>query len=438
MSLTMHLWQSTLCAGIAALLALALRRSSARTRHSIWLFASLKFLIPLPLLFAAGAYSGAWLSALADPRWSAAVRFLDQPLVRWSVTSGGIEPANAFGLDRPWVLAVIAIWLTGAFGLALRRWRQWQDVSRLARAATALDTGREADALRRLTSSSVPSRAVPLLRCQSQFEPGVFGIFRPRILWPASLSDRLADAELETVLSHELCHVERRDNLSALVQTLVETVFWFHPIVWWIGARMVAERERACDEAVVARGAPQRTYAEGILKVCGYCLRSPLTSVAGVGGSSLSDRVERIMNRPNAIPVRPATRLLLAAVVATAAGMPLAAGVLSGQQKEAKPTKTEPYRIGPGITPPVLVTDVKPNYTREAMGAKIQGSVWLEAVVLANGTVGDVKVTKPLDTVYGLDKEAVATIKKWKFKPGLKDKKPVPVAVEVEMTFKLK
>ena len=57
--------------------------------------------------------------------------------------------------------------------------------------------------------------------------------------------------QLEAVIAHELCHVRHRDNLIAAIHMFVETVFWFHPLVWWIGKRMVEERERACDEEVL-------------------------------------------------------------------------------------------------------------------------------------------------------------------------------------------
>ena len=96
------------------------------------------------------------------------------------------------------------------------------------------------------------------------------------------------------------------------------------------------------------------------------------------------------------------------------------------------------YKPGKDVTTPVLVHEVKPNYTREAMQAKIQGGIKLEAIVLKDGTVGDVKVLQSLDTVHGLDDEAVKTMKQWRFKPGTKDNKPVDVQVEVEMTFTLK
>jgi protein TonB len=96
------------------------------------------------------------------------------------------------------------------------------------------------------------------------------------------------------------------------------------------------------------------------------------------------------------------------------------------------------YTPGQGVMAPRIVKEVKPQYTAEARVARIQGTVRLEIVVLKDGTVGDVKVTQSLDTVHGLDEQAVKAIKQWEFEPGKKDGKPVPVRVDVEMTFTLK
>ena len=97
------------------------------------------------------------------------------------------------------------------------------------------------------------------------FEPGVVGIWRPVLLLPEGLADRLTPAQLNAVIAHERCHVGRHDNLAAAVHMLVEAIFWFHPLVWWIERRMIDERERACDEAVLRAGNDPDEYAEGIL-----------------------------------------------------------------------------------------------------------------------------------------------------------------------------
>src|ERR1700754_57843 len=94
-------------------------------------------------------------------------------------------------------------------------------------------------------------------------EPGVFGVFRSVLVLPAGIEESLTPEQLSAVLAHELCHARRRDNLLGAIHMAVETLFWFHPLVWWIGPRLVEERERACDEQVLLQGNRPEAYAEG-------------------------------------------------------------------------------------------------------------------------------------------------------------------------------
>ena len=96
------------------------------------------------------------------------------------------------------------------------------------------------------------------------------------------------------------------------------------------------------------------------------------------------------------------------------------------------------YRPGSGITLPRVLREVKPAYTADAMRAKVQGSVWLECIVMPDGSVGDVKVTRSLDPIFGLDQEAIKAAKMWKFAPGMRQGEPVPVIITIELTFTLR
>jgi len=78
---------------------------------------------------------------------------------------------------------------------------------------------------------------------------------------------------------------------------VVEAMFWFHPLVWWLGGRLVEERERACDEEVLEFGSERQIYAESILKVCEFCVGSPLACVSGVTGADLKERIVQIMTK---------------------------------------------------------------------------------------------------------------------------------------------
>jgi TonB family protein len=105
----------------------------------------------------------------------------------------------------------------------------------------------------------------------------------------------------------------------------------------------------------------------------------------------------------------------------------------------AKPAQPWPpagvFRPGGGVTAPKVTKEVRVSYTPDAMRARVQGAVALEAVVRADGSVGEVRVVRSLDKRYGLDDEAVKALKQWQFTPGPKDGGAVPVVVEVEMTF---
>jgi protein TonB len=96
------------------------------------------------------------------------------------------------------------------------------------------------------------------------------------------------------------------------------------------------------------------------------------------------------------------------------------------------------YRPGNGVTLPRVLKEVKPQYTSDAMRAKVQGTVLLECVVRPDGTVGDVQVIRSLDSTFGLDQQAVLAARAWRFAPGTRMGEPVPVQITIELTFTLR
>jgi TonB family protein len=123
-------------------------------------------------------------------------------------------------------------------------------------------------------------------------------------------------------------------------------------------------------------------------------------------------------------------RLRLACVALVITGVALAS--VAGAQDRIYDRKDQDVKM------PTVVKSVNAKYTKQAMEARIEGTVWLSAVVQTDGTVGDVKVTGSLDREFGLDDAAVNAIKQWEFTPGTKEGRPVPVRVDVEMNFHLK
>lgn len=94
-----------------------------------------------------------------------------------------------------------------------------------------------------------------------------------------------------------------------------------------------------------------------------------------------------------------------------------------------------PYRPPTSISLPTVVKEVKPQYTQKAKDAKIEGSVWLECVVTPKGVCSKIKVVRSLDSVFGLDKEAIKAVRQWRFIPAKKQNQPVPMSVTIEMRF---
>ena len=112
------------------------------------------------------------------------------------------------------------------------------------------------------------------------------------------------------------------------VHMLIEALFWFHPLVWWMEGRLIDERERACDQAVLRAGTDPAGYAEGILTVCRFTLRAPLACVAGVTGADLRTRVESIVRKELGAPMTLGRRVAVALVVGGLLGVPIVSGIL--------------------------------------------------------------------------------------------------------------
>ena len=321
---TNHLWQSTLFAVAVWLLTAAFRKNRAKVRYWLWLTASLKFLIPLSLLMDLGSRleRASAVKKIATQAVSFTMVQITQPFPdTWSfarTTPHAIHWAP---------LAMLAVWACGFAAIALIRIRGWLRIRAAVRSSAPLKL-----------SIGIEVRSSPGL-----LEPGVVGLLRPILLLPAGIVERLTPRQMEAVLAHELCHVRRRDNLSAAMHMIVEALFWFHPLVWWIGARLMDERERACDEEVFERGGEPQVYAEAILNVCKYYLESPLVCVSGITGADLKKRIAAIMAQHIAQNLSFTKKLLLALGAIAMVAAPIAIGLVNAPASRAQSTGSHPH-----------------------------------------------------------------------------------------------
>ena len=339
-----HLWQSTLFAAAAGLLTLALRKNHARARYWLWLAASLKFLVPFSLLASLGSLM-AWSrgSAADQGALSFVIEQVSQPFAQQATSQSAPQTVLA---SLPAILA--AAWACGFAAVLLIWFARWRRVSADVRNAEPLQEGREVEALRRLEQAGGVRRKIEIFLSRASLEPGILGIVRPVLLWPHGISDRLEDAHLEAILAHEVWHVRRNDNLAAAIHMVVEAIFWFHPLVWWLGARMVDERERACDEEVLQLGSQPQVYAESLLKICEFCVGSPLACVAGVTGSDLKKRIANIMNKSIVRKLNFGKKLLLSTLGVAAIALPIVFGLARPAQSSAQNAASNPAALTAG------------------------------------------------------------------------------------------
>jgi len=352
-----HLWQSTLFAALVGLATLALRRNHAAIRHALWFAASMKFLVPVASLTALGAQFGP----------QTPVRVTETEIVIVMNNAGSTlpavlpmtaAPAPSRLLDIP-PAVLWSIWLAGAVVVALVWTVRWRRVAAIARAGAVVDTGRDVDALRTLQRAAGVKRPIALVSTTDALEPGVFGFLRPVLVWPRVIAERLDERQIASILAHEVAHVRRRDNLMAALHMAVEAVFWFHPLVWWLGARLVDERERACDEAVLRSGSEPSVYARTILMACRAFIESPLPCVAGVTGSDLRRRIERIMSELPSEALTIWKKTLIAALPVAAVIAPIVIGVIDAPRLRAASMRVRQSAQAAAVK--FEVASVKPN-----------------------------------------------------------------------------
>jgi uncharacterized protein (TIGR03435 family) len=255
--------------------------------------------------------------AIAQSQLSFAIDEISQPFAVPALTPLPPVPTPA---SNPLPAILFGIWLCGVtigIGFWVRWWRQMRAVQR---AAAPLDL-------------NLP---IQVMSSPARMEPGVVGIFKPVLLLPEAITEHLTPPQVEAILAHELRHVHRRDNLTAGIHMLVETIFWFHPLVWWIRARLMEERERACDEDLMRMGLEPQVYAESILRVCEFYLASPLACASGVTGGELKRRIERIMANQFARNLSYGKKILLASAAMLAVAGPAVIGLTNPTRGRAQ------------------------------------------------------------------------------------------------------
>ena len=305
MNLTLDLVKIALLAasgwGVAALLG----RGPASARHDLWLLVLLgAILVPVAELLLPPLY------VIVPATWEAP----------------GQPPAR-------WLPLVLGVWALGALVWAARLAPGFVALRRIARSGERWRDPAALDALAQAARLAGVMRPVTLLRSSEVPVPATWGVRRPVIALPAAAATWTPE-RLRLVLVHELVHVRRQDVMVEALLWLAGALYWFHPAVWLAAARVRLERERACDEAVLATGARASEYCGHLVEIMRAATRGGRGAVVGAtmaAPCTLERRVRALLAAPGAAPRRARTGipvLLAGAVLIYALGalVPCASG----------------------------------------------------------------------------------------------------------------
>jgi TonB family protein len=377
---------------------------------------------------------------------------------------GGVaSPVDAFPFHAWVLLALVAGVGVGLLRLALGLWR----LGHYRRAALRVDplpgTLQDAQALVSVGSAFYFSDRVE--------SPVTFGWVRPAIIFPRCF-ERMDESQQRAIACHELLHVARRDWLMNLLEELILTLLWFHPAIWWAVRSIRLAREQVVDSQVVALTGARKPYLHALLEIAGAPRTMMLPAPLFLVESQLARRVAVLVKEVRMSKPRLMVSLAIAFAVLVAAGwwsvktfrlmasagLPVERmvgfGYSSGSVGSDGASTFMLYRGdddghagfwvrsvgGVQIKGPVPISMPAPPYTPQAKKDKVQGAIVAAVDVDASGNVAGVNLTAvslSRDLREGLDQSVIDTVRTWKFKPAMKEGKPVPAKISVQVTFNL-
>jgi D-alanyl-D-alanine endopeptidase (penicillin-binding protein 7) len=414
-TLVHFVWQGALLGCLTAVLLTVLRNARPETRYAV---ACLGLLLCLAwpaaeLVLLLGAGDGA-----------AAMRLLP------AADAAGGRTVDAAGL-LPWIQRnigwIVALWAAcaGALGLRMAAGLLW--IGRAARAQSR-DPAWQA----RLTAMAQRfglGREVRLRVIDGLASPVTAGWWRPVVLVPASLVSGMPPQLLEALLAHELAHVQRCDYLVNLAQNIIETIFFYHPAVWWISHRIRVEREQIADDVAASKLGEPRRLALALSELERLQFSTHHLAQAANGGDLMS-RIKRLLRpEPQALNWKAAIPVL--GLAAMSAALFAQAAAAPGPAPEAGAAAGRTAAVGD------FRNCARPQYPKDELRQDHQGIVTMRFLVSDEGKVKEALVSKSTG-FPALDEAARSALAKCSFKPGTAAGRPVETWADVQYVWATK
>ncbi|MBC8233059.1 HEAT repeat domain-containing protein [bacterium] len=317
------IWQGVVVTGLLAGTMFILEEHTTNLRYSV----ALVTLLLMPALLAATTWH-IWTSSREVVVYSPMVSPGEFPAGRETAESLSTDLLEKSIITKPSRLVMTAnqlefllpwfvfAWLIGVLFFFLQFVFRWRHVQQLKQQGITSVVAHWQGRLEHLCEKMKVTRPTCLLESSLVQVPTVIGWLRPAILLSTNSLTRLTSCQLEAILSHELAHIRRYDYLFNILQTVVGTLLFYHPAVWWISNRIRIEREHCCDDLAVKVFGDTLTYARALTEL-EQLRHSPSQLVVGAKGGSLLHRIRRLINATATQPDYPVRRLVGVFVILT-------------------------------------------------------------------------------------------------------------------------
>jgi beta-lactamase regulating signal transducer with metallopeptidase domain len=339
-------WQGALIGALAAVGLLLLRRSATSARHALLLAAFVMLALAPVATFTVVTPVPARTIAAEHPLPNAPV--LNRPSVVRNGVAGSAFPPGAqdeppAGLTqtpesassnsspstpaepvfartiadrcRPALPWLVIAWVAGVILLTIRLVGAWWRLRRLLTRDVWPLVDRWATLTSHMCDAFDVHRKVQFLESRLADVPVVISWLRPVVLVPTSIMTNLTPAEVEALLAHELAHIRRRDDVVNLLQTVIETLLFYHPAVWWLSARLRQEREHCCDDLAAEMIGDRVIYSRALMAAAQLATSRPERLAVAANGGKLVVRIRRLLGRTAIGPVQPQSRWPVVAIL---------------------------------------------------------------------------------------------------------------------------
>ncbi len=321
------LWQGAVAGVVFGVSLAAAGNASSQTRYRL----AFSFLV----LLAAAPVTTFFLLSPNDAATALVAESIAASAPTLTVTLGA-PVLDLQSFIHPWLPWAVLVWAVGVTFMTGRLLIEWRNVRLLTRVDVSPLTPAWQHRVQRLIVTLGVGSAVRAVQSARVHVPMVVGWLRPVILVPVSAISGLTTWQLELILMHELAHVRRYDHLVNLLQVVIETLLFYHPVVRWVSRVMREEREHCCDDLVVARSGDALAYARALTELAGVQSLSLQTSVASDGGQLLT-RIRRLVGvrRQPRVAAHWSIGVMLATVAVSVSGLLQPIGSSSREAEES-------------------------------------------------------------------------------------------------------